>query len=97
MPRTDWLSEWKRGARRSEPTASARRSQRYQATDRQCRGALLALCRTAAPAAVPRSALDAAWPDPVQRDRALAGLIEDGLIVMAKRGRYGLPGMPTDR
>jgi A/G-specific adenine glycosylase len=88
---------WQGAGRPAASTAGVRRSQRYHGTDRQCRGALLALCRAAPPAGVPRSVLDAAWPDPVQRDRALAGLIDDGLIVMAKRGRYGLPGMPTDR
>jgi A/G-specific adenine glycosylase len=88
---------WQRAGRPSLVTGSVRRTQRYQGTDRHCRGALLAVCRAAAPAGVPRSALDAAWPEPVQRVRALAGLIEDGLIVMANSGRYGLPGMPTDR
>jgi A/G-specific adenine glycosylase len=88
---------WQQAGRPAAVTGSVRRSQRYQGTDRQCRGALLALCRAAAPASVPRSDLDVAWPDPVQRDRALSGLIEDGLIVMVTPDRYGLPGMPTDR
>jgi A/G-specific adenine glycosylase len=41
---------------------------------------------------VPRDRLDAVWPDPEQRARALAGLLEDGLAVAVPGGRYRLPG-----
>ena len=37
------------------------------------------------PDGVPRPPLDAAWPDAEQRDRALSGLSEDGLIVGHRR------------
>jgi A/G-specific adenine glycosylase len=86
---------WLRAGRLPAAMPRTRRPQRYQGTDRQCRGALLALCRAAAPTGVPRSALAAAWPEPVQLDRSLAGLIEDGLIVNPKHGHYGLPVMAT--
>jgi A/G-specific adenine glycosylase len=36
-------------------------------------------------------ALDAAWHDAVQRERALAGLIADGLVVVAGPSTYALP------
>jgi A/G-specific adenine glycosylase len=88
---------WHRAGRPAPEVPVPRRGQRYQGTDRQCRGALLAVCRAAAPHTVPRSTLDETWPDQAQRDRALAGLIEDGLIVRTGGGRYGLPGMAVAR
>lgn len=56
-----------------------RRPQRWHGTDRQCRGRLLAVLRDA-PGPVRRTALDGAWADPVQRERALDGLVADGLV-----------------
>ncbi|BFU41967.1 A/G-specific adenine glycosylase [Krasilnikovia sp. MM14-A1004] len=63
------------------PAASgpARRPQRYAGTDRQVRGLLLEVLRHA-PGPVPRQRLDAVWTDEVQRARALAGLVDDGLV-----------------
>jgi A/G-specific adenine glycosylase len=40
---------------------------------------------------VPRAAIAAAWPDAVQRERALATLIADGLIRRLPGGRFALP------
>jgi hypothetical protein len=57
---------------------------------RQCRGRLLAVVREAE-APVPLARLAAAWADEQQRGRALAGLVEDGLLV-ARGGGYALPG-----
>ena len=74
--------------------ASARRSQGYQGTDRQCRGQLLAVLRTAA-GPVPGAWLDAAWPEPQQRSRALDSLIADGLVDPLPDGRFALPGAPA--
>lgn len=65
--------------------------QRYQGTDRQCRGALLAVLRSS-DVAVPGDEVRAAWPDPVQRERALTSLITDRLVVRIGDDRYGLPG-----
>ena len=45
----------------------------------------------AAPGPVDAAALDIAWPDPVQRDRALASLLVDGLVEHSPEGRYALP------
>jgi A/G-specific adenine glycosylase len=68
-----------------------RRTQRYDGTDRQCRGRLLALLReSAAPA--DRAHFDAVWSDQVQLDRALDGLVADGLVDPTPDGRYALPG-----
>ena len=67
-----------------------RRGQTYDGTDRQCRGRLLAVLREA-PGNVDKSALDRAWGEDAQRERALAGLIADGLLVVTPEGRYALP------
>ena len=71
--------------------ARRRRPQRFEGTDRQARGRLLAVVRSA-DAPVPPRALTAAWPEPVQRERALAGLLHDGLVDETPDG-YVLPGL----
>jgi len=86
---------WNLAGRPAAAVPTPRRVQRYEGTDRQARGALLALCR-ANPAGVDRSTMEAAWSDPAQRDRALRGLLEDGLIVMDNCDRYGLPGIAAE-
>ncbi len=68
-----------------------RRGQTYAGTDRQVRGKLLAVLRTA-PGPVPPTVLDRVWHDPEQRARALAGLVTDGLAERLPDGRYRLPG-----
>jgi A/G-specific adenine glycosylase len=68
----------------------SRPSQRYDGTDRQARGQLLAVLR-AADHPVPQTALDAAWDEPLQRARALDGLVADGLVEPLPGGRYRLP------
>ena len=64
--------------------------QGFAGTDRQARGALLAVLRDA-PGPVPRGALDAAWPHDAQRARALDGLVLDGLVEPTPDGRFALP------
>jgi A/G-specific adenine glycosylase len=68
----------------------ARKVQGYAGTDRQVRGRLLAVLRES-PDLVSKQALDVVWHDGVQRERALAGLIEDGLVEMVDRSSYRLP------
>lgn len=68
----------------------ARRGQTYAGTDRQVRGKLLAVLREAE-TPVPRSALDAVWHEPMQRGRALDGLVADGLVEPLDNGYYRLP------
>ncbi len=72
-------------------TGPARRAQSYAGTDRQVRGKLLAVLRES-PTPVPQDALDAVWDEPVQRGRALRGLLDDGLAVTVAPGVYALPG-----
>ena len=71
-------------------TGPPRRGQAYAGTDRQCRGALLAVLRSSDVPVGPAE-LEAAWPDAVQRERALTSLIADGLVV-ATADRWSLPG-----
>ena len=68
-----------------------RRGQSYDGTDRQCRGALLAVLRSSdEPVALDE--LATAWPDETQRVRCLASLVADGLVVAPGTGHVALPG-----
>lgn len=80
---------WRRAGRPAYD-GPARKAQTYDGTDRQCRGALLAVLR-AATEPVPADRLDTAWSDPVQRARALESLIADGLVRRTSDGHYSLP------
>ena len=44
---------------------------------------------------VRRSALDAVWADALQRERALDGLVADGLVELVGADRFGLPRRPA--
>ncbi len=67
-----------------------RRAQRYEGTDRQARGRILGVLR-AHPGPVAREALEGAWPDAVQRERALHSLIVDGLVEPRAGDSFALP------
>jgi A/G-specific adenine glycosylase len=82
---------WRAGGR-SLPAGPSRRPQRYAGTDRQARGALLAVLREAT-GPVPHHRLRPAWPHPSQRERALASLIADGLVRQAGDDAYTLPSL----
>ncbi|HVX54852.1 A/G-specific adenine glycosylase [Nocardioides sp.] len=69
----------------------ARKVQTWAGTDRQCRGRLLAVLRDAE-GPVHRTALEAAWSDVAQRERALAGLLADGLAAQVGPDTFALPG-----
>ncbi|WP_345639330.1 A/G-specific adenine glycosylase [Rugosimonospora acidiphila] len=73
------------------PTGPTRRPQRYAGTDRQVRGLLLAVLREES-GPVPAARLDLVWPEQAQRARALAGLVEDGLVVPVSGHRFALAG-----
>jgi A/G-specific adenine glycosylase len=86
-PVTD-LCRWR--AAGAPPDDRPRRVQGYAGTDRQVRGRLLAVLREA-PGPVHRSSLEAAWGEPVQRERCLATLLDDGLVVSPAEDVYALP------
>jgi A/G-specific adenine glycosylase len=67
-----------------------RRSQAYAGTDRQCRGRILSLLREHA-GPVTLDAVAGVWDEPLQRERAHASLIDDGLVVEAGEGTMALP------
>ena len=70
-----------------------RAAQRWAGTDRQVRGRLMAVLRDrpATTARCRRRSSAAVWADAEQRDRALAGLLVDGLVVGDPVGGYRLP------
>lgn len=68
-----------------------RRTQPWAGTDRQVRGRLMAVIREA-DKPVPKAVLDQVWPDdPAQRERALDGLVADGLVEPLAQSRFRLP------
>lgn len=73
-----------------ETPDTRRRQARYEGSDRQARGAVLRMLRDAAPTPIPLRAVIADWPDPHQRDRAIASLLDDGLAE-ASEGLLHLP------
>lgn len=82
---------WRRAG---HPAAAgvARRAQPYAGTDRQVRGRLLDVLR-GSDSPVTRADLDLAWlTDCVQRERALASLLADGLVTRTADGRFALAG-----
>ena len=78
------------------PPGVQRRAQTYAGTDRQARGRLLAVLRDA-DGPVGTAALDAVWSEAEQRERALAGLLTDGLVERTADGRFRLPGVAVSR
>lgn len=82
---------WQRAGRPAY-TGPVARPQRFAGTDRQVRGLLLDVLR-GSDRPVSRVQLDAAWPEPVQRARALDGLITDGLVDPLPNGQFALPAM----
>jgi A/G-specific adenine glycosylase len=68
----------------------APRQKKYEGSDRQVRGLVLReLRRSDIP--VPPEAIAAVWPDAAQLERALAGLLRDGLVAGDARDGYLLP------
>ena len=78
-------------AGRPELAGPVRRPQPYAGTDRQVRGRLLGVLRDSEEP-VAAHLLEQVWQEPVQRARALAGLLSDGLVEQRADGRYALPG-----
>ena len=68
----------------------ASRQKKYEGSDRQVRGLILRELR-AAEIPVPAAALTALWPDAVQVERALTGLLRDGLVTGDPADGYTLP------
>ncbi len=67
-----------------------RPGQTYAGTDRQVRGRILAVLRESDDPVDP-AAVRSVWDDATQRDRALASLVHDGLVVSDSAGLLALP------
>jgi A/G-specific adenine glycosylase len=63
---------------------------RYEGSDRQVRGVVLAALR-ARSSALHADELEELWPDAFQRSRAIDGLLVDGLVVGSPDTGYSLP------
>jgi A/G-specific adenine glycosylase len=70
------------------PTAP--KQKRYEGSDRQVRGLILRELR-ASETPVPGAVIDTLWPDAVQRERALAEVLRDGLATGDPQRGYQLP------
>lgn len=75
---------------RPEYTGTVRRQAKFEGSDRQARGAIMSVLREAQ-SSVPKSAIEKSWSDALQLERALASLIDDGMVEQLPRKRYGLP------
>ncbi|WP_241680633.1 A/G-specific adenine glycosylase [Pseudactinotalea suaedae] len=80
---------WRRAGAPGDVHAARRRTQPWQGTDRQARGRLMAALRDAVEPLAVTELPD--WGDETQRDRALAGLVADGLVEVTPQARYRLP------
>ncbi|PRZ43194.1 A/G-specific DNA-adenine glycosylase [Antricoccus suffuscus] len=67
-----------------------KRVQKFAGTDRQVRGLLMDVLRDNE-RAVTKADLDVVWQDADQRERALDGLLRDGLAVIDENGLFALP------
>jgi A/G-specific adenine glycosylase len=83
------LCAWRAAGYPEYEGARAPRQKKYEGSDRQVRGLILAALRGET-GAISQTAVDLLWPDEVQRSRALAGLLSDGLVVASGSG-FALP------
>ncbi|WP_229756216.1 A/G-specific adenine glycosylase [Cnuibacter physcomitrellae] len=83
---------WRRRGYPEDEVARRPVQKRYEGSDRQARGILLAAVRDA-DAPVGEAALRLALPDVARFGRALDGLLTDGLLEQAPDGRFQLPGL----
>jgi A/G-specific adenine glycosylase len=86
-----WLAAGRPAEAPGATGVAPRRTQKYEGTDRQCRGHVLTVLR-AANDPVRRADFDAVWTGQAQLDRALDGLVADGLVDPLPDGRFALPG-----
>ena len=83
------LCAWRAAGYPEHTGPRAPRQKRYEGSDRQVRGRILRELR-ASDIPVPEGVIRALWADSEQLDRALSGLLDDGLVVRADDG-YMLP------
>jgi A/G-specific adenine glycosylase len=84
------LCRWRQAGYPAYLGARAPRQARFEGSDRQVRGLIMRELR-GSDIPVSTAELESTWADAAQRERALAGLIADGLVV-AVGGGFALPG-----
>lgn len=72
-----------------EPAPRPAKQARFAGSDRQVRGKILAALRQES--TLDHASLEVLWPEPAQRDRAVASLLHDGLITRTDAGLLQLP------
>ena len=85
------LCAWRRAGFPDTGGPKKKVQKRFEGSDRQVRGLVLALLRTSeATQGVSTGAVDAVWHDSVQLERAVDGLVRDGLLARTPGG-FALP------
>ncbi|MBX9471103.1 MAG: A/G-specific adenine glycosylase [Chryseoglobus sp.] len=85
------LCAWRAAGYPEYEGPAAPRQTRFEGSDRQVRGLIMRELRLS-DTPVPAEVIEQLWPDSVQRERALAGLLADGLAIGSVDEGYGLPG-----
>jgi A/G-specific adenine glycosylase len=78
---------WRAAGYPDDTEPGARKQARYEGSDRQARGVVLAELRASD---IPVKRIEFEWPDDEQLDRAISSLLFDGLMIDTGDG-YGLP------
>jgi A/G-specific adenine glycosylase len=84
------LCAWRAAGYPDYAGPAAPKQKKYAGSDRQVRGLILRELR-ASETPVPGAVIETLWPDAVQRERALAGLLADGLATGDRQRGYELP------
>ncbi|MGW6130272.1 A/G-specific adenine glycosylase [Cellulomonas sp. NPDC055163] len=90
------LCVWRAAGYPPDVHASRRRTQGFAGTDRQVRGRVMALLRSALEP-VPLEEVEAVWPDRTQLARCVDGLVADGLVTAVEHPGGPDAGPPTYR
>ncbi|WP_225723533.1 MULTISPECIES: A/G-specific adenine glycosylase [Corynebacterium] len=85
-----WVALGKPEPSEEEQAAATQRVQKFAGTDRQVRGKVMALLRSAGPEGVDREAINDVWPKKVQLWRAVDSLVADGLAI-EENNSFSLP------
>jgi len=84
------LCAWRAAGYPEYEGPTAPRQPRFEGSDRQVRGLIMRELRLS-DTPVPAEVIEQLWPDAVQRERALAGLLADGLATGDDEQGYRLP------
>ena len=85
------LCAWRAAGYPEYEGPAAPRQARFEGSDRQVRGVIMRELRQS-DTPVPAEVVESLWADSVQRERALAGLLADGLATGSREEGFSLPG-----